>query len=72
MKVRNILLAVLFMLLIITNTSKTEAVNNSIVSRGRIVYDNETPNNSSDDVIIFDAEDLIQLNHKIDALADKL
>ena len=72
MKLRNIMIAMIIAILVVAYSSDTKAVNKNIVSKGRIVYDNETWNDSSDDEVIFDAMDFIQLEQKINALAEKL
>ena len=72
MKLRNVLIVMTIAILVVTYSSNAEAENKNIVSKGRIVFDNETLDDSSDDVVIFDASDFIQLEQKIDALAQRL
>ena len=72
MNLRNILIVMITGIFVVAYASDAEAVNKTIVSKGKIMYDNETITDFSDDVIIFDAYDLIQLEQKIDAFAERL
>lgn len=74
MKVRSfICAAVLLILLALSSTGVLASESNSnIVSFGRVVYTNGTPDNINDDVIIYDSDDLTTMNNKITAFEKRL
>lgn len=72
MKLRNIIIAALIAVIALSYSSPSKAADVVLISNGRIVYDNETPDDPSDDIILFDAEDFKTLKNKIDALESSL
>lgn len=72
MRVRSFIIGSLGALLIVIATSKVNAdaegtgtVQSIIKSHGQIVYDNGTRENTTDDIIIFDAADIELLSDRL-------
>ena len=74
MKTRSFIIAAIFAILLTfySNTAQAQSGNTSIISNGRITYDNETPDDASDDTILFDASDILLLETKINNLEASL
>ena len=64
-------LAIGFALLLNHSEAKADP-SSTMISHGQIVHDNKTPSNTSDDVILFDSDDLKTLETKLNALETRI
>lgn len=74
MKVRSFCLAAILLigLAVGSTTSKANGTPSGLISNGRIVYDNKTPEDAGDDIVIYDSDDLKALETKIRALESRM
>ena len=74
MKVRNFCLAAVLLLALAfgSNQAKADGTATDITSNGRIVYGNGTPEDTSDDIVIYDSQDLKLIETKIRGLESRL
>lgn len=76
MKTRNYMIAGVLAVGIVAGISnmtvKADPAATSMKSHGRIAYDNKTPDNTADDIIIFDADDLKLLETKLAGIETRI
>ena len=73
MKLKSFIFASAILILVsISSTGVLASGSSKLVSNGRVVYTNGTPNNPSDDIIIYDSDDLVTLENNIKFLEAEL